>query len=189
MATEKVLTPEFRVAFPHVFQAHKANANADPKFAVTMVFPKDADLSALKKLAAEAAREKWGDKIPPNLRSPFRSGAEKAHLDGFDENVVFVTATSKYKPGLVNRNVEAIIDETEFYGGCYARATVNAFAYDTSGNRGVSFGIQNVQKLRDGQPFGGRTAPEEDFEPVPGEEDIVDGAAAPPPATGDDLFA
>lgn len=164
MATEKVLTPEFRVSFPAVFTPRSAMDNAEPKYSVVMLFPKSADLSKLKAIAKAAIVEKWGDKIPKDLRSPFRDGDDK-ELDGYAGHI-FITASSKMKPGLVNGNREAIINVDEFYAGCYARATVNAFAYDRNGNRGVAFGLQNIQKLREGEPFSGKTKPEDDFDAV-----------------------
>ena len=176
---EKVTTPEFRVSFPDVFRA-KAFQGGEPKFGLSMIFDKKADLSALKVAAKRAVEEKWGKKIPAGLKNPFRDGAEKEHLDGYGEGTVFVNATTKQRPGLVNVSLQAIVDEQEFYAGCYARATVSAFCYDTAGNRGVSFGLHNVQKLRDGESFSGRVAAEEDFDAVD------DGAFAP--EGGDDDF-
>lgn len=166
---ENVITPEFRVSFPYVFRPQKPmEEGKDPKYSITMLFPKGADLSKLKAAAKEAAVEKWGadqSKWPKNLRLPFRDQGEK-ELDGYEAGAIFVTATSKQKPGLVNARNEDIINDSDFYAGCYARASVRAFAYDKAGNRGVAFGLQNIQKLRDGDPLGGRTRPQDDFEPV-----------------------
>jgi len=173
MAT-KVMTPEFRVSFPHVFRARAAEEGQEPKFSITMLFPKDADLSKLEAAAKDAIKEKWGDKPPKKLRSPFRDQAEKDEYEGYEEGAIFVNATSKSRPGLVDRDVQAIIDEAEFYAGCYARATINAFAYDVKGNRGVAFGLQNIQKLRDGDPLGGRARPDQDFDPVDGVDEDGD---------------
>lgn len=158
-----VKTPKFRTSFVNVFQPRAANENAKPKYSLAMLFPEDADLSALKKAAQAAAKEKWGDKIPKNLKSPFLDAGDYEY-DGYEPGMTLVRATSIQKPGVVDQKVEPIIEESEFYSGCYARATVRAFAYDNSGNRGVSFGLQNVQKLGDGDPLGGRTRPEDDFE-------------------------
>jgi hypothetical protein len=168
---DNVLTPKFRVSFPYVFRPQKPMANAasqDPKYSLTMLFPKGADLSVLKKAASDAVIEKWGaekEKWPKNLRNPFRDQGEK-EFEGYEAGAIFVTATSKQRPGLVDAQVKDIIDEKDFYPGCYARASVRAFAYDQAGNRGVAFGLQNVQKLGDGEPLGGRTRPTDDFEPV-----------------------
>ena len=161
---DTVMTPEFRVSFPAVFKPkrQKGDATSEPKYGLTMLFPKGADLSKLKRAAEEAVKEKWGDKPPKNLRSPFRDQGEKEY-EGYEEGAVFVSASSKQKPGLVDRQRQDIIDETEFYPGCYARATLRAFAYDNNGNKGVAFGLNNVQKLRDGDPLGGRTRAQDDF--------------------------
>ena len=83
----------------------------------------------------------------------------------------------------MDSHVQDIIEEKDFYPGCYARATVRAFAYDQAGNRGVAFGLQNIQKLADGEPLGGRTKPHDDFEPV--DDDVANGGA---PKTASDIF-
>jgi len=169
----KVKTPIFRVSFPSVFEPKGYNGGPE-KYSVVMLFDSDADLTAMKTILREAATEKWGTKLPPNLRNAFRDGKEKSELQGYGEGVTFATASSKQKPGLVDQAVQQIMDRGEFYAGCYARATVTAFAYDQQGNRGVSFGLGNLQKVKDGERFDGRTNAEDDFEA----EDVV-GEATP----------
>lgn len=172
---KKVKTPEFRVSYPNVFRA-KSFQNQEAKFSVVMLFPKKTDLSSLKKAAENAAIEKWGadrKKWPKVMKSPFRDGdEERADTKGY-KDAIFITASSKQKPGVVNQKRERIeeTDEPGFYAGCYARAVLIAFAYDTAGNRGVSFSLQNLQKLRDGEPFTGRKAAEDEFDEV---EDLSD---------------
>lgn len=160
----KVTTPVFRVSFPNVFEPQSFDGG-DPKYGLTMLFGSDADLSELREAAKRAAREKWGDKIPSGLRSPFRDGSEKPDLDGY-QGTTFVRVTCKTRPGLVDQACKPIIDASEFYAGCYAIATVQAYAYDTKGNRGVAFGLLNIQKQKDGTPFSGRSRPEDDFKPL-----------------------
>ena len=164
---QKVMTPEFRVSFPNVFKP-RGFEGQEPKYSVVMLFDKSTDISALKQLAQRAVEEKWPDpaKRPKGLRNPFKDGdTEKPDVDGY-EGAIFVNASSKMKPGVVDQNVQPIIDENEFYAGCYARATVTAYAYNKIGNKGVAFGLQNIQKLRDGEPFTGRSRAEDDFAPV-----------------------
>lgn len=166
--SKQVLTPEFRVSFPAVFTARSAAEGQEAKFSITMLFPKSTDISVLKNAVLEAIVEKWGAdkaKWPKGLRLPFRDGSEKDY-DGY-EDVTFCTASSKMRPGLVDQNRQAIIAPDEFYGGCYARATIAAFAYDKAGNKGVSWGLRNIQKTRDGEPFSGRSKPENDFDAIP----------------------
>lgn len=166
-----VLTPEFRVSFPWVFTPQKSDdPTKAPKYSVTMLFPKNADLSLLKKAAMDVMTEKFGpdkSKWPSSFRNPFRDQKDKADkFKGYEPGCLFITATSKGMPGLVDANVQKIINPSEFYAGCYAVATVNAFAYDNKGNKGVSFGLRNIQKTRDGEPLGNRSNPESDFAPV-----------------------
>lgn len=169
MSETTVMTPRFRVSFPNVLRPGKPmQPGAEPKYGVTMLFPKGTDLSAMKKAAEAACLVAWGpdtSKWPKNFRKPFRDQGEK-EFEGYEAGAVFVTATSSKRPGLVDAQVNEILEEKDFYPGCYARATVNAFVYDKAGNKGVSFGLNNIQKLADGEPLGGRTRPCDDFEAV-----------------------
>lgn len=180
---ETLITPEFRVSFAHVFRPQPPMAgskpDAKPKYGVTMLFAPGADLSKLKAAAAEAAQEKFGKRLADpifaaKVRTPFRDQGEKPELEGYVKGSIFVNATSAQRPGLVDHNVQAIINEADFYSGCYAVASVNAFAYEQMGNVGVAFGVNNIQKVRDGEPLGGRTRPEADFKPVAGAAAGVD---------------
>lgn len=160
----RIVSPEFRVSFPHVFTPHE-NLSKKLMYSIVMLFDKDTDLSALKKLADEAIAAKWGKNIPKGIRSPFRNGDEKEY-EGY-AGTVFCSASSKDKPGIVDDQVQPILNTNEFYPGCYARATLTAYAYDQLGNKGVSFGLQNIQKIRDGEPLNGRVAAQNDFKPMP----------------------
>lgn len=164
-----VITPEFRVSFPAVFEPSGMEGQAK-KYSVTMLIPKTVDISELKALVKAAVEAKWPDltKRPKGLRNPIRDGdAEKAEMDGYAGHW-FMTARSSNRPGLVNQNVKPILSQDEFYAGCFARASVTAYAYEKSGNKGVAFGLQNVQKLKEGEPFSGRSKAEDDFGPVAG---------------------
>ena len=168
---KKLITPTFRVSFPAVFTPRKANeqdANAVAKYSLHMIFKKTDDLTELKNAVRAAVVEKWGadkTKWPKKLTLPFRDGTEKDY-DGYGPDTVFISASSKMKPGLVDENVQPIIEPSEFYGGCYARAAVNAFAWEFMGKAGVSFGLRNIQKVKDGDPFGGGSKAEDDFDPI-----------------------
>lgn len=180
---KKCITPEFRVSYPSVFKA-KAFGDQEAKFSLTMLFDKKLDLSkpasvgsmSLKHAAFNAATEKWGPKEnwPKKLKLPFRDGDdERPDTPGY-AGMIFVPANSKNQPGLVDQRLQPILDERDFYAGCYARAELIAFAYDTKGNRGVAFALQNVQKLRDGEPFSGRKAAESVFDAVADDSDNSD---------------
>lgn len=166
--TKNILTPTFRASFAFIDKPQPPmNGQGDAKYKVTMLFDKEsADLSELSAAAKQAIADKWGDNPPKNLKNPFRDGAEKEHLDGYSADVIFVTASSGRPPGVVGPDAKRI-NGAEIYSGCYARARVNAFAYDTAGNRGVAFGLQHIQKVADGEAFGaGAGNPEDAFEAV-----------------------
>ncbi len=179
----KIVTPPFRVSFPAVFEK-RGFEGSEPKFSVCAVFdpsswsPTEAEaFQALKQIAEDAAKDKFNKGLSgnPALRSPFRDGAEKAHLEGFGEGLIFCTLSSKMKPGLIDRDRQPIIDEEDFYAGCYARATVTAYGYSNV-SKGVGLGLHNLQKLGDGENLTGRIAAENDFEsdaPVWGDVDPV----------------
>lgn len=182
---KKTRTPKFRASFPWLFKPQppmKGSENQEAKYSVVMLFDKEAQASPLfaemRRIARQAAAEKWGaNSIPKNLRNPFRSGEEKADLEGYGPGVIFVTASTKQIPGLINGRKEKITEASgEFYAGCYAHATVTAYAYERAGNKGVAFGLHNVQKLGDGPAFSNRAKAEEEFEAT--EESFMGDSAA-----------
>jgi hypothetical protein len=171
---KKCTTPKGRASFPHLFEAHAMKEDQEAKFTLTLLFPKNTDLKELKRAAKNAAIEKWGvdeKKWPKNMKWPFRDGDEKEDLEGYAGNI-FVYASSKKRPGCVDNGLNPIMTDEQFYAGCYARATLIAFAYDVSGNKGVSFSLQNVQKLGEGKSFGGRRKAEDDFDSVEDQSEV-----------------
>lgn len=172
---ENLLTPEFRVSYAKVFRPEKNTLSGEMEYSLVALFAKGADLTVLKNAAKAACVEKWGadsSKWPKNLRNPLRDQAEREKdgklPDGHEAGAMFCNLKSKQKPGLVNAALSAIIDESDFYSGCVARAQIRAYAYDQKGNKGVAFGLQNLQKLREGDPLSGRQKAEDAFEAVAG---------------------
>ncbi len=165
----KVITPQFRMAFVFLMNP-RVKDDGKKSYELTMLFPPDADLSSLKKAANAALVDKWGTdpkKYPPNLRSPFRSGDEPglSKYDGF-AGMTVVRASTTTPPGVVDAKVQPIVDPQEIYPGRWAIASLTAGAYDTKGNRGVTFYLNHVQILRHDTPFAGRSRPEDVFQPV-----------------------
>lgn len=164
---KRVTTPEFRVSFPNVWKPKAMGEGADskPKYSVQMIFPKGTDLTEMKKFAHEVKVAEWGpDKSKwPKVRYPaFKDGNEK-NLEGMKDSII-VEARTINKPGVVDRQRNEILDPSEFYAGCWARATVSCFAYNNKGNKGVSFGLLNLQKTRDDTAFSGRKNAKDDFD-------------------------
>ena len=174
----KVTTGKVRLSYAHLFEPHAIEGN-EPKYSVSVIISKDdkETLKAIKEAvneAKEAGKAKFGGKIPANLKTPLRDGDEERADDEAYANSYFLNANSKNKPGIVDINVHPILDATEVYSGCYGRLTLNFYAYSASGNKGIAAGLGNVQKLEDGEPLGGFTRAEDDFDAVEGEDNFLD---------------
>lgn len=183
LARRTVVTPMGRLSFPALFEPAEFEDGSEPKYQATLLFPKKTDLSALKKAAQSAAFQQWGTKdeakLPKGKKGvpfawPWNDGNEKEDLDGY-KNHIFVRASSKRRPGVVDRDKQPITAEDDaIYAGCYVRAGLVAFAYGGPGtkyNPGVSFALNNVQKLKDGDPFGGGPTAEDQFDEWEDDED------------------
>lgn len=173
---EKITTPMFRVSFPAIFKA-VAYEDQPAKFAVTMLFDnKTADLNGMKAAAMKAAVEKFGPKAdwPENFKWPFRDGNKKKDVPGY-AGTTYVRATSKQKPGVIDQRKEELTEESnQLYAGCYARAVVTCYAFDRNGGRGVAFGLQHIQKWKDGEEFSGRKKAVEEFDEIADESESPD---------------
>ncbi|WP_233120646.1 DUF2815 family protein, partial [Boudabousia liubingyangii] len=115
------------------------------------------------------------------LKLPLRDGDIERDDDAY-QGAMFVNANSTTQPGIVDANVQPIIERSEMYSGVYARVTLSFYAFNTNGNKGVACGLRNIQKIRDGEPLGGRVSAESEFTP------FTDPFATPP-AGGDDFLS
>ena len=163
----KVVTGEVRFSYLNVWEPKSIN-DSEPKYSVSLLIPKSdtATLKAINK-AIEAAKQngitKFGGKIPANLKLPLRDGDVDREDDPIYAGHYFINANCKTPPGLVYKNGQRIIDSTELYSGCYGRASITFYAFNTSGSRGIACGLNNLMKTRDGEPLGGRSRAEDDF--------------------------
>lgn len=192
----RILTPEFRVSYPHIFKAQAMpGTNNPPKYSITMLFPKDTDLTSLKAAMTNAKVARFGADSSkwPKVKSAVSDGDGEAGrskktndpLEGYAGHWVVKASTNEdQKPGLVDESVKAIIEPAKFYAGCYARAYIFAYVWEFpkgSGKFGMGFILDHVQKLRDGKSFAGKKPAEQVFDPVAGggliEEDFSDDAA------------
>lgn len=171
MSKTKVITGKnMRFSYAHVFEPSAIVEGADPKYSVSIIIPKS-DKATIKKIkeaiavALEDGKEKkFGGKIPKIYKNPLRDGDEEREDDENYANSYFVNANSARKPGLVDADVNPILDREDFYSGCYGRASLNFYAFSVSGNKGVACGLNNLQKLEEGERLGGSAASaESDF--------------------------
>lgn len=171
MASTKVVTGKVRLSYVNIFKSRAFRQDQDAKFSLCVLIDKD-DKTTLKKINAaiqEAIREgissKWNGKKPANLKLPLRDGDDERAEEAEEyEGVMFLNANSTQKPGIVDKDLNEILDPDEVYSGCYGRVSINFYPFNVNGNRGVGVGLNNVQKLSEGERLGGaRASAEDDF--------------------------
>ena len=151
----------------------KAINGGTPKYSVSQIIPKSDEKTVAKvKAAIQAAYEEGSGKLKGNGRSvpaldaiktPLRDGDLERPDDAAYANAYFVNANSTTAPGIVDADRQEIIDHSEVYSGVYGRASISFYAFNSSGNRGIACGLNNLQKIKDGEPLGSRISAEDDF--------------------------
>lgn len=186
----KVITGQAVLSYPNLFRPRAVKAGDEPKYSATLIFDIEKERKTLERLrdaAFAAGREKWKDfdamVKAGRIRLPWRKGEEKGDAKGYGPGKIYINCNSGQQPGVVDRRVQPIVNPNEIYPGCIVIASVRAFTYDTRGNKGVSFGLNNVQKVADGEPIGGRARPEDDFKPLGGDDPMFGGGGST-----DDIF-
>jgi Protein of unknown function (DUF2815). len=171
MATEatstKVITGKVRFSYLHVFEP-QAIGEGEKKYSVSLLIPKEDTLTLGRihkavEAAKEIAKTKFGGKLPPKFKLPMNDGDVDRPDDAAYAGHYHINANAKTRPGVVDKDLNPIIDQEEVYSGCYGRASVTFYPFDTNGNRGIACGLNNIQKLKDGEHLGGRVAAEVDF--------------------------
>jgi len=163
-----------RLSFPNLFTASAFEPNQTPKFGAMLIVPKGSKDHADIKTAIKACiAEKWPKGMPPGLKLCLRDGGEKAHMDGFGDEVVFFNATNPKRPTVVDRDRTPLSEaDGKPYAGCYVLALVDFWAQDNQFGKRVNATLTGVQFVRDGDSFGGaRVAAADDF-------DVLDDAGA-----------
>ena len=169
----KVITgPDTRWSYANVWEAKSINGGT-PKFSVSLIIPKS-DTRTIAKIKAaiesayregEAKLKGNGKTVPPlsAIKTPLRDGDTERTDDPAYANAYFINANSATAPGIVDANLQPILERSEVYSGVYGRASINFYAFNSNGNKGIACGLNNLQKIRDGEPLGGKSRAEDDF--------------------------
>lgn len=172
MATKVITGVNTRWSYANVWEP-KAMEGGKPKFSVSLIIPKSDTVTVGKiKAAIEEAYRDGQSKLKGNaksvpalstLRTPLRDGDLERPDDPAYANAYFVNANSTTAPGVVDANRNEILDKSEVYSGCYGRASISFYAFNANGNKGIACGLNNLQKIKDGEQLGGRASAESDF--------------------------
>lgn len=178
----RIVTPEFRVSYPHVFKPQAPKPADKKKYSITMLFPKGSELMGYApgptmeprtlqqvirnaKLAEFGPKENW----PEDLESPVvdGDGPKLKDKEGYPGHWVLKAVSAEdQRPSVVDRNMKIIDDPADLYPGCFARAFIYAYVWEYMGRRGVGFILDHVQKTRDGKSFGGKKPVDQVFAPM-----------------------
>lgn len=169
----KVITgPETRWSYANVWEPKSINGGT-PKYSVSLIIPKS-DTKTVEKIqsAIQAAYDEGQGKLKGNgksipalsvLKTPLRDGDAERPDDPAYADSYFINANSAAAPGIVDVDRQPIIDRSEVYSGVYGRASINFYAFNSNGNKGIACGLNNLQKVKDGEPLGGKSRAEDDF--------------------------
>lgn len=169
----KVITgPKTRWSYANVWEAKSINGGA-PKFSVSLIVPKSDTATVAKIQAAiEAAYKEGESKLKGNgrtvpalsvIKTPLRDGDIERPDDPAYANAYFINANSATAPGIVDAACNPIMNRSEVYSGVYGRASISFYAFNANGNKGIACGLNNLQKISDGEPLGGKASAESDF--------------------------
>ena len=177
----KVITgPDTRWSYANVWEAKSINGGT-PKFSVSLIIPKSdtKTINAIKS-AVEAAYKEGEAKLRGNsrtvpalsaIKTPLRDGDTERPDDEAYKNAYFVNANATTAPGIVDADLNPILSRSEVYSGVYGRASITFYAFNSSGNRGIACGLNNLQKIRDGEPLGSKASAESDFAEFTNDDD------------------
>ena len=145
-----------------------------PKYSVSVVIPKsDTDTIEKVKRAIQAAYDEGQSKLKGNskfvpdldsLKTPLRDGDKDRKGDENYAGCYFINANSATAPGIVDADRNPILARSEVYSGVYGRASITFYAFNSNGNKGIACGLNNLQKIRDGEPLGGKASAASDFD-------------------------
>lgn len=177
----KVITgKDTRWSYCNVWEAKAINGGT-PKFSVSLLIPKSDTVTVNKiKAAIEAAYREGEAKLKGNgksvpalsvIKTPLRDGDAERPDDPAYAGHYFLNANSGTAPGIVDADCQPILTRSEVYSGVYGRASISFYAFNSSGNRGIACGLNNLQKIRDGEPLGGRASAESDFSDFDDDDD------------------
>lgn len=164
----KVVTGIVRLSYANVWEPVSINGS-NPKYSVSVIIPKSdentlANINAAVDAAIKEGTGKFGGKTPNKaaLKLPLRDGDAERDDEAY-KNSFFVNANSTTPPQIVDMSVQPMLDRAEVYSGCYARVSLNFYAFNSNGNRGIACGLGNIQKVKDGDPLGSRSSAADDF--------------------------
>lgn len=164
-----------RWSYANVWEPKSINEGT-PKYSISLIIPKS-DIKTVEKVRAaiKAAYQEGEGKLKGNsrvvpaleaIKTPLRDGNLERPGDDAYKDSFFINANSATQPGIVDAHCQHILERSEVYSGVYGRASISFYAFNSNGNKGIACSLNNLQKIRDGEPLGGKPRAEDDFATV-----------------------
>lgn len=167
-----MITGIVRTSYAKVWEP-APDLSGNMKYSVSLLIPKKdkRGVEALNIAVQDAIEKgiekgKFSKKNIPLLKLPIRDGDEEikqGKKDAVYEGMYFINSSSPRAPGIVNAQAQPIMDQDEFYSGCWCRADINFFPFASAGNKGIGVGLNNLMKIKDDDRLGGRLKAEDAF--------------------------
>lgn len=177
----RLMLKNVRLSYANIWEPRAGAHGGEPMYSVALIMdPKikegKTNIAKLEKAVEdvlnEAVPSKFSGKRPTKWDSPIHEG-DIDRGEAYDGNF-YVNAKSKHAPGIVDQNVQPILDQSEVYSGCYANVSISLYAYNTAGKKGVGVGLGNIQKVADGESLGGNVRAEAEFSAIESDDDFLD---------------
>lgn len=177
--TYRVVTGKVRFSYVNVFAPVAQDEGKAPKYSVALIIPKT-DIATISRInhAVNSCKKdnmdlwdyfdnKQNKIVKIRNMALLRGGLRDGDVEKSDaayHGSMFINATSTARPGLVDKDLNDIVKPTDFYSGCYGRASLTFYAYNNGPYAmGIGCTINNLQKLEDGPRLGSFSTPAEDF--------------------------
>ena len=178
----KVVTGRHTVfSYLNVNEPKTPMGGGTPKYSVSLIIPKTDSVTVAKiRAAIKAAYDEGQTKLKGNskfvpaledIKTPLRDGDRERKGDEAYKDSWFINANSTTKPGVVDADCRPILETSELYSGIIGRASINFYAFNSNGNKGIACGLNNLQKLADGTPLGSHSRAEDDFADLDDDDD------------------
>ena len=171
-----VVTPYATLSFPNLFAPKPRSEGGEPVYSAALLFDEAAQRSpeykAMQNACIAVVKEKFGPTASlSGVKMPFTDAGEKADkYQGYEEGVIVINPWTKQKPGIIDARKQDVLLPEQVYAGQLVRAQITPFAWQNSGKKGVSFGLNHIQIVKHDAPrIDGRLPANKAFDDLPSE--------------------
>ena len=152
-----IVLKNVRLSYANIWEARGfQGSDADVKYGATLMLEKEEHAETIEALNDHMKG------LAKSLGKDKKVGKDKLYLkDGDDSDKeeyaghFIVRASSKRQPEILDAAKKPVTDEDEVYSGCYVNALIRPWVQDNNFGIRINAELCAVQKVRDGERFGG----------------------------------